>query len=56
MIKIALLLFLAASGYYPFTYGKSLWVEEKNKLGGFGAALIAVASTVVPILYIFLKV
>lgn len=44
-------LFMMCAGYYCLTYGISLWKAEKNKLGGFGAILAAIAGTIVPIIY-----
>lgn len=41
--------------YYTLTYGISLWRESSNKLGGFGAIVIAVIGSVAPIIMLFLK-
>jgi hypothetical protein len=51
----ALALFILAGSYYTFTYGKSLWVEDKNKLAGFGAALVAVLAIIVPAIFLFFR-
>lgn len=48
-MNIALSILILAACYYTFTYGKSLWVDEQNKLGGFGAVLAAAAGAALPI-------
>lgn len=50
-----LLVLMAGSGYYTFTYGISLWRDDKNKLGGFAAAALAVVATIVPGVVLFIK-
>lgn len=55
MIRYFALIFILASGYYTFTYGKSLWVDDKNKLGGVGAVLLAVMSIMGSIGLMFIK-
>lgn len=47
--------FILCAGYYALTYGISLWKNEANKLGGFGAILAAAIGTIAPILFILLK-
>lgn len=49
-MKIAEIIMILAGCYYTFTYGKSLWVDEQNKLGGFGAVLAAAAGAAAPII------
>lgn len=48
-------LFMLGCGYYTLTYGISLWRDDKNKLGGFGAAAVAILGTVVPIVVLYMK-
>lgn len=50
-----LVLFMACCGYYTFTYGISLWRDEKNKLGGFAAAALAAVGTIAPGIVLFMK-
>lgn len=47
--------FMLLTGYYALTYGISLWKEDENKLGGFGAMAAAVIGTVIPIVVLFIK-
>lgn len=54
MIYIYSLIMICA-GIYTFTYGVSLWRDDKNKLGGFGAVLIAVTGTIMPMVVLFMK-
>ncbi len=56
MIRYAIVLFILTSGYYTLTFGKSLWVDDYNKLGAVGAALAALIGTVVPIIFMFMMV
>lgn len=42
-------------GYYTFTYAISLWRDENNILGSFGAGLISIIGTIVPIVVLFIK-
>jgi hypothetical protein len=42
-------------GYYTFTFGISLWRDDRNKLGGIGAWIMAVVGTLVPIAVLFIK-
>lgn len=51
----ALIVFIIGAGYYTLTFGINLWKNENNKLGGFGAGLIAIAGTIIPIIVMFLK-
>lgn len=55
MIRYVLIPFLLAAGYYTFTYGKSLWVDDSNKLAGFGAVFLAALATAAPIIFMFIK-
>ena len=55
MIRIAAALFIFSCGYYTFTYGRSLWKDDNNKLGGFGVAVAAFIGTMLPVLYMFYK-
>lgn len=54
-VKYFASIIVLAGGYYTYTYGKSLWSDDKNKLGGFGAILAAVLSTAGPILFLFTR-
>ncbi len=49
------MLFMLGSGYYTFTYGISLWRDDKNKLGGFAVAVFAVIGTIIPGIVLFMK-
>ncbi|NLI91593.1 MAG: hypothetical protein GX434_05125 [Peptococcaceae bacterium] len=51
MIKYILLLFVFASSYYTFTFGKSLWTDDQNKIGGFGAVLISFLSAAATVVF-----
>ena len=55
MIRYAAVLFMLTCGYYTFTYGRSLWKDENNVIGGMGAIIIAEIGTLVPIVYMFIK-
>lgn len=43
------------SGYYTFTYGITIYLKDKNKLGGFATMALALISTILPIIMIFMK-
>lgn len=49
------MLFMACCGFYTFTYGVSLWRDDKNKLGGFAVALFALIGTIVPGIVLFIR-
>ncbi|MCI1945047.1 hypothetical protein [Clostridium luticellarii] len=49
-MKYMLCFLILCSGYYTFSYGISLWVRENNGLAAFGVWLLAVVSTLVPII------
>ncbi len=55
MIRYVAALFILACGYYTFTYGKSLWKDENNVLGGMGAIIMAGIGTLIPIAYMLIK-
>jgi len=55
MIRYYLIPFILACGYYTFTYGKSLWVDDRNKLAGFGTVFLALLGTAAPIIFMFMK-
>lgn len=55
MIRIAAAMAILICGFYTFTYGRSLWKDDNNKLGALGAVAAAVVGTMVPILYMFYK-
>jgi hypothetical protein len=55
MTKYFLLLLILGSSYYTFTFGKSLWVDDHNKLGGFGASVIAFLAVAASVLFFFWK-
>lgn len=42
-------------GYHCFTYGISLWKNDKNKLGAVGTIMVATIGTIVPIVALFVK-
>ena len=42
-------------GYYTFTYAIHLWTKQNNKLGAFGAALIALIGTIAPIVVLWIR-
>ena len=42
-------------GYYTLTFGISLWKNDKNRLGGAGAIIMAVVGTLIPIIVLFVK-
>jgi len=54
MLKITVSIFILAATYYTITYGKSLWVDDKNKLAAIGAMLAATASMIVSIIHFFI--
>lgn len=41
-------------GYHTFTYGLSLWKDDKNKLGSISTIAIAIIGTLVP-LYVLIS-
>lgn len=55
MIQYAFIVFILAAAYYTFTFGQSLWRDDHNKLGGFGAVLIAVISAAVPFVFLIIQ-
>lgn len=54
MIHVFAFLMLLA-GYYTLTYGVSLWKEDNNRLGGFGAIAITIIGTIAPIIVMYIK-
>ncbi len=52
-MKVVLVILLLASSYYTFTYALSLWKDDRNKLGGVGAALLALLSFFGPVMMMF---
>lgn len=54
-MKIAEIIFILACCYYTLTYAKSLWVDEKNKLGAVGAGLAGMIGTVGPVIMLLAK-
>lgn len=50
-----LAIFILCSGYYTLTFGLYMWKRERNKLGGFGAILLAAAGTIWPIIIMFIR-
>ncbi|HHV64117.1 MAG TPA: hypothetical protein GXX46_03455 [Peptococcaceae bacterium] len=54
-MKIFSMLVALVGSYYTFTFGRSLWVDDKNKLGGFGAVLAAFAGVAGLFLLLFYK-
>ena len=52
---IIFILFMLCCGYYTFTYGISLWKDDKNKQGSIAAAAFAVIGTVIPGIVLFIK-
>ncbi|MGI6451006.1 MAG: hypothetical protein ACOX3R_12255 [Desulfitobacteriia bacterium] len=54
-MKTVLLLIALAGSYYTCTFGRSLWVDDRNKLGGFGAVLAAIAGAAGPLLLLLSK-
>jgi hypothetical protein len=52
---VILLIFILGVGYHTFTFGRSLWKDEKNKLGAFGAILIAVLGTIIPLAMMWIR-
>jgi len=54
-MKIAVSVLILTSCYYTFTYAKSLWVDDKNKLGGFGAGMAAMIGAVGLLILIYVR-
>ncbi|HEY9061447.1 MAG TPA: hypothetical protein VIO64_13215 [Pseudobacteroides sp.] len=50
-----LIILCVAIGYYTCTYGVFILKNEKNMLAAIGTILLAVISTVVSIIVLFLK-
>jgi len=48
-------IFILCAGFYTLTYGLSLWNDDRNKLGGFGAILIAILGTLLPIAFLIIR-
>lgn len=55
MRNVIILIVVLAIGYYTFTYGMSLWKDDKNKLGAFGTILIAILGIAAPLVFMFIK-
>ncbi|MEY8764097.1 MULTISPECIES: hypothetical protein [Clostridium] len=51
-MKYILCFLIICSGYYTFSYGVSVWVEENNRLAAFGVWLLDAASTLISIMMI----
>lgn len=47
--------FVLCAGWYTFSYGLSLWKEDKNQLGSVGAILMALLGTVLPLALLIWK-
>ncbi|NLO98593.1 MAG: hypothetical protein GX091_11115 [Peptococcaceae bacterium] len=55
-MKLVLTIFvILAINYYTFTYARSLWRDDNNKLAACGTALLALLATIPPILMIFIR-
>jgi len=54
-VKLLLTLLILPAGFYTSTYAAHLWRKEKNKLGGFGVALISIIGTIAPIVGVWLR-
>ncbi len=50
-----LVIFMLCCGYYTFTYGISIWKNEKNKLASIGTIAMAIIGVVLPIIVLFIK-
>lgn len=48
-------IFMIFVGYYSFTYGISLWRDDKNRLASFGVIAISIIGTVLPLVVMFMK-
>ncbi|OPX46317.1 hypothetical protein CLHUN_01330 [Ruminiclostridium hungatei] len=54
IFKIVMLLIAAWISIYTFSFGVWTW-NKKNRFGAFVVMLIALAATVTPFMYLFLK-
>jgi len=54
VFKIVMLLIAAWISIYTFSFGVWTW-NKKNRFGAFVVMLIALAATVMPFMYLFLK-
>ena len=50
-----LIVFMVCCGYYTFTYGLSLWKNQKNKLASVGTIAVAIIGVILPVIVLFMK-
>lgn len=49
------LIFVLVCGWYTLTYGMTILIKEKNKLGGIAVIAVAILSTIMPIAVMLMK-
>ncbi len=54
-MKYILYFLILCSGYYTLSYGIYIWVRENNRLAAFGVWLLALVSTIVPIIMLIIN-
>ncbi len=54
-MKYILCFLILCSGYYTLSYGIYVWVRENNRLAAFGVWLLALVSTIVPIIMLIIN-
>lgn len=52
MMSYVTIIFILIGSYYTLTFGKSLWVDDQNKLGGVGAVVISIMSIAASLFYL----
>lgn len=50
-----LAVFMLLAGIYSFTYGISLWKDDRLKLGSIGVIVVSVIGTLLPLVFMFWK-
>lgn len=48
-------IFVLGACYYTFMFGVSIWKKEKNKLGGFGSCLLAIAAALFSLITLIIR-
>jgi hypothetical protein len=48
-------IFVLICGWYTLTYGMTIFIKEKNKLGGIAVIALAILSTIMPVAVMFIK-
>ncbi|NLL51300.1 MAG: hypothetical protein GX248_01195 [Peptococcaceae bacterium] len=54
-MKIVLVILILGVNYYTFTYAKSLWKDDHNKLAACGVAVLALLAIASPVFILFFR-